>query len=525
MRRRLAEIPRPELLAWALLTAAALAVRLIDLAHRPYHHDESQIAYFSWRFAEEGDYEYNPLLHSPLQYYLTAATYKLVGDGDFTARLPAVVTSMVAILVLFAMRRFLGRLGAWSAAALLAFAPSFLYFSRFIREDIILLAANLALLVVLSHFLSRPRFWHPAALGALLAVAFGIKEATFLTVAVAGPFFVAWFLLAARMARREGLDLRRHSLVHAVTSVGWEAWGWALASFVSVYILIFTTFLTDPHHWDALYEGLDYWRGQHGVKRGEDEWYFYVYVLLGHEWPLLLLGAIGSVVSVVRRWPLGIFLIWLFVGQFAAYSYAGERFTWLIVHPLLPLALLAAAGIQAIWSARDRALGKLGLLVTVLALAYTGYASFMANAVNHTDPAEFLVTTQSATDVVGVRDEILREAARIEREENRPARVAVDGTETFPYAWYLRDVEGISYPDLSKVTSLPDYDIVVLSFSNHLRLARTLAAYRQRRFHFRVWWVRDYSKVTVSSALDWLVERKTWNPKGGLDSWLLVRRP
>ena len=32
-------------------------VRLIDLGHRPYHHDESQIAYFSWRFALTGSYD------------------------------------------------------------------------------------------------------------------------------------------------------------------------------------------------------------------------------------------------------------------------------------------------------------------------------------------------------------------------------------------------------------------------------------------------------------------------------------
>ena len=124
MRRRLAEIPRAELIAWALLTAAAVVVRLVDLGARAYHHDESQIAYFSWRFAEEFDYEYDPLLHSPLQYYLTAAAYKLLGDGDFTARLPAVLAGVVAVLLCFGLRPFLGRLGAFGARAVLVRASA-----------------------------------------------------------------------------------------------------------------------------------------------------------------------------------------------------------------------------------------------------------------------------------------------------------------------------------------------------------------------------------------------------------------
>ena len=67
--------PRGELAAYALLVLIALALRLIDLGDRPFHHDETQDAYFSWIFFTEGDYEYNPLLHGPLRFYLTAGMY------------------------------------------------------------------------------------------------------------------------------------------------------------------------------------------------------------------------------------------------------------------------------------------------------------------------------------------------------------------------------------------------------------------------------------------------------------------
>ena len=57
----------------------ALALRaLIDLGDRPFHHDESQDAYFSWVFWTKGDYAYNPLLHGPLRFYLTARDVRAV---------------------------------------------------------------------------------------------------------------------------------------------------------------------------------------------------------------------------------------------------------------------------------------------------------------------------------------------------------------------------------------------------------------------------------------------------------------
>jgi len=527
VRRRLALIPRVELAAWAGLLVAALGVRLYDLGDRPYHHDESQIAYFSWLFAEEGDYEYNPLLHSPLQYYLSALTFKVLGAGDFTARLPAVLGGMVAVALAFGLRRYVGRLGAFAAGALLAFGPTFLYFGRFMREDILLVAADLALLVVLSFFLSRPRSWHPAALGALLAVAFGIKEATFITVGVAAPFFVVWLALAWRRARRSRLELRDHPLVRAVASLGWEAWVWGVAAFVAVYTLIFTTFLTDPQHWDALYEGLEYWREQQGEGRGEKERYFYSVVLAAHEWPVVALGALGAVVLLRRRSPFGAFLVWLFAGQLLAYSMANERFTWLVLHPLLPLTLLAGAGVQAIWNARGRLAGRAALVLACVGLAYTAYASWLANAEHRADPVEFLVTTQTAEDVVGVRDEVLAEAARIRSETGRPARVSVDSADgaTFPYAWYFRDLEPpVGYPDMSRSRRAPDADIVVMTDRSHSALAGELGAFEQRRFRFRVWWVRDYSELTPATFADWLIGRDPWNETGGLDGWLLVRR-
>src|SRR3954454_10208834 len=87
------------------------------------------------------------------------------------------------------LRDELGRVGAFAAAVALAFGPSFLYFSRFAREDIYVACITLALLVAVFRSLARPGPRLPAVIGALLALSFGTKETTFITVFVAGTFF------------------------------------------------------------------------------------------------------------------------------------------------------------------------------------------------------------------------------------------------------------------------------------------------------------------------------------------------
>ncbi len=201
---------RWEILAWVALVALALALRLIDLGDRPFHHDESQDAYFSWIFRDRGEYQYMPILHGPFRFYLTALMYVLFGDSDFTARLaPALMgTGMVALCWL--LRGVLGRVAAFTAGALLAVGPTYLYFSRFAREDIYIACITLALLVVVFRFLDRPRRHQPALIGALLALSFATKESTFITVFVAGTFFarLAGDPEAAPEAARAGHERR-----------------------------------------------------------------------------------------------------------------------------------------------------------------------------------------------------------------------------------------------------------------------------------------------------------------------------
>jgi uncharacterized protein (TIGR03663 family) len=505
-----------ELAIWGALIAVALILRLIGLGNRPFHHDESQDAYFSYIFRKTGDYQYNPLLHGPFRFYLTALMYIVFGDSDFTARLAPALMGTAMIPFCFGFRPLLGRGAAFGMAALLTFEPTYLYFSRFAREDIYIASLTLALVVVVFRFLAMPRRYHPALIGALLALSFATKESTFITVFVMGTFFIA----AVAWPRTRAL------VWDPVRGVGLESWGWALAAFAAIFTLLFTTFLTNPGGlWDGIYTGLKYWLSQQNVGRGGEPKYFYVVVLFGEEWPALLLGAIGAVTVWKKPSLLGVFLIWDFLLSLAVYSWASEKFSWLVMHPLLPLLGLSGIGLQTIWTSRDRLWRGIGIAAASVALLYAAYSSYTVNVRYGANPRELLVSTQSAKQVKDVSEQVLA-LAKSRGPNKPPLTVTVDAGEgaTFPYAWYFRHL-GVGYIDLEQATSPPPTtDVVLMTDTSRNRLLNAMQGYTGREYQFRVWWVRDYKDaLKPGDWWRWMTKREVWNPTGGMPEWLYIR--
>jgi uncharacterized protein (TIGR03663 family) len=519
----LGDRPRGEAALWILLVLVALALRLYHLGSRTFHHDESQDAYFSWVFFQHGDYTYQPILHGPLRFYLTALMYVLFGDSNFTARLAPALMGTLLVATPYLLRRRLGRTAALVAGVILAITPTALYFSRFAREDIYFAAITLGLVVAIFRFLDRPRPAGPSIMAAMLALSFATKESTFIT-----GFVIVTFLAAAIpvQARRAG-GWRDGEIVAAVRSVGWAPWGYALAVFWLVFAIFFTVFLTQPAGlWHGIHDGLSYWLGQQKVNRGGEPWYFYFAVLFGEEWPVLVLGGVGIVWSLRHPTTFRMFLIWDFVLSLAVYSWASERFAWLALHPLVPLVLLAGIGVQALWVGRRRAVRVAGGAVIAACLAYMVYASYLVNAVHGTDPRELLVSTQSADAVQRQADRVLALDRRERARTGHHLSVTIDTGQgaTFPYAWYFRHLP-VGYIDMTTPNYAPTSQVLIMTEQGRDKLLPDLAAYQGERFQFRVWWVRDYSKALHPAAWwRWFVHRRTWNATGGMPEWIYLRR-
>jgi hypothetical protein len=66
--------------------------------------------------------------------------------------------------------------------------------------------------------------------------------------------------------------------------------------------------------------------------------------------------------------------------------------------------------------------------------------------------------------------------------------------------------------------------VIVLTQQRAVRLQPTLTGYDSRRFRFRVWWVRDYGAMSAGNWWRWMIHRTPWNPTGGMDEYLYIRR-
>lgn len=515
-----------ELAAYVGLVVAALLLRVLVLATKPMHHDESQDAYFSWLLFTGHGFAYDPVLHGPLRFYLMALNYLLFGVSEFTARLAPALMGTGLVALPYFLRRQIGSLAAFAASVLLCLSPAFLYFSRFAREDIYVAAISLGLLIAVFGFLDRPRPWHPSLILGLLAASFATKETTYITVFVAGTFFLALLGVQAWQARAAHRPFADAPLIVRIRSVGLDAWIWALAVFAVIFTLLFTTFLSHPVGLrDGLIRSLQYWLGQQPVQRGSQPWFYYLVLLFAYDWPELILGAIGAVAVLRRPTLLGAFLIWGFVVSLTVYTWAGEKMPWLLLHPLLPLLLLAGIGLQALWRDRRALAGRLGLVVASIGAVYLVHATSALSYNHPADPRELLIYTQSSVDVPHVRDQLLGIDRRAVDGTGRHLEIQVDswGGTTWPWAWYLRDIGTTGYVDMSRAAYLPTGEAILVAEPDRQRLLPYLASYTGYRFRLRVWWVPDYSHVGLRDWSRWLVWREPWSQQGSLDEWLYIR--
>jgi uncharacterized protein (TIGR03663 family) len=149
-------IQNPLFLTLAGIAVLALILRTVNLGDRAMHHDESLHAEFAWRYLVGLGYQHDPLMHGPLLFNLISATFYLLGDSEFTARLPLALAGSCLVFCPLFLKEKLGSIGVCVCAVLLSISPSLLYYSRFSRNDVLVTLFTF-LLVVSIWKLIRPR--------------------------------------------------------------------------------------------------------------------------------------------------------------------------------------------------------------------------------------------------------------------------------------------------------------------------------------------------------------------------------
>lgn len=183
-----------ETILFGIILLLAVLSRFYDLGARVISHDETSHVYYAWRLFRGMGYSHDPITHGPFQFHFLALIYFLLGDSDYTARIPAAITSVAAIIFLWKYRRYLGSWGTLGASVMFLISPFLLYYGRYTRNEAFSVLFGVVAIWAILRYLetSTPRYlyWLTAA----TTLHFTAKETAFIYTAQAMIFLGLVFI-------------------------------------------------------------------------------------------------------------------------------------------------------------------------------------------------------------------------------------------------------------------------------------------------------------------------------------------
>ncbi|WP_251343497.1 flippase activity-associated protein Agl23 [Haloplanus halophilus] len=383
---------RRALQAVLAITALALAVRLVTLGVRIFHWDEGRVGYWILRYHETGQYAYRPIVHGPFLFIVNDWVFSVPGldATDFSARLIVALVGGLLPLTAWLLRDHLRDAEVVALAVVFAVNPLLVYYSRFMRNDVLVGAFALAALALFVRALDRgdARLVYPAA--AAFGLAFTTKENAvvyLLCFLGAGALLVDHRLFRTARSDRSVVDLVRSEWWTALT-YRLSSWGGSVrrgigltlahtAGALVVFLAVVAFFYAPrPELWEAVaapsrlpavvgeatlgsWEAFfDLWvAGSHQNHDYLPFLYDYLETLL-YGAPFVLVFAVVGVVAdgygAVDTDVTGSRGLVAFATYWGAVSVIGYpigtdiRAPWAAVHAVIPLAVPAAVGIAAL---------------------------------------------------------------------------------------------------------------------------------------------------------------------------------
>ena len=141
---------------FAVTVIVGLLYRWILLDERPLHHDESLHVMYSKYIYDNpqwGHYKYDPMLHGPLLYNIGFLSFLTFGVTEWAGRAPVAIMGSIYILIPFLFRKYFTPATTLLTTAFIAFSPTLIYWSKFLREDFYVITPILIMMYGL--FLSK----------------------------------------------------------------------------------------------------------------------------------------------------------------------------------------------------------------------------------------------------------------------------------------------------------------------------------------------------------------------------------
>jgi uncharacterized protein (TIGR03663 family) len=158
------------------VTVVGLIARLAFLGGRIAHWDEGRVGYDILRYAATGAWEFRPIVHGPFLPHVNRVVFELLGASDFTSRLVVAIVGALLPLTAWLYRAHLRDVEIIALGLLFTADPILLYYSRFMRNDVLVAAFAFAALGFYLRLLDTGRRRHLFAGTGLLALAFTTKE-------------------------------------------------------------------------------------------------------------------------------------------------------------------------------------------------------------------------------------------------------------------------------------------------------------------------------------------------------------
>ena len=424
-------LPPMKKLVLALLLIAVVT-RFYALDSRPIDHDESIHAYLSFRLLNNHEYRYDPAYHGPFIYFSTAGIFGVFGDSKFTARLVPVVFSFIGIFFAARMKKFYSYAPVF--ALIMVFSPSILYYSRYLRNDMIVLSSFIA--VIYSYFsyrLERKSVYIYLAV-VFSAIMISSKENGYLYLGT----LISFIFLRKLYKRDFSLDFQalRH-LIPAIAIGGIIFTTLYTAGFSDMSGLKRAT-IDSFRHWFTMHEQKDHWKPI----------YYYAKLILQYEFlPLgMVLAGIPEFYERLKSRKISEFELFAFywlVTAFLIYHVLSHKVPWLLVHLAAPMAFFGSI------YARYLSMRGGAAIFAVLFVATAGMASYLTY-VDSTNTDHDLIYIQAQPDI-----EVLAEKIK---NFNGSVLIFVPGNDYWPLPWYLRH-ENLGYSS----SYYQGYDVVVTS--------------------------------------------------------------
>jgi uncharacterized protein (TIGR03663 family) len=196
------------------ITLLAVVLRLVVLGARTAHWDEARVAYWAYFYSDTGSTAYYYEEHGPLVQIVAARLFDVFGVNDFAARLPVAVVGGILPSAALLYRKHLQRAETIALAILLALNPVLLYYSRFMRSDVLVAVFMFTALGLLVRYYDTRKVQYLLVSGVVFGLGFGSKEnaVIYLVTWIGAVGLLADQFLHSPASEESGLDRVRENL-------------------------------------------------------------------------------------------------------------------------------------------------------------------------------------------------------------------------------------------------------------------------------------------------------------------------